>query len=106
MQTVDVVALAAKYDGELVGGRVIVRIGGQREYMTDVDASGPTLNMTGMSLEAGDIEVDMPDPELNLPEPPRRRKRAAAAPAADATPVDPAPANGITEDELNRALSA
>lgn len=48
----DRVELAAKYNGELVGGRVSAVIDGKRQYLTDVTEDGNwMINLLGRELE-------------------------------------------------------
>lgn len=44
--------LAAKYNGELVGGRISVVLSGKKQYITDVTEDGNwQLNLLGRELE-------------------------------------------------------
>lgn len=53
--------LAAKYNGELVGGRVSAVIDGKRQYLTDVTEDGNWLiNLLGRELEEASRQVVEP----------------------------------------------
>ncbi len=48
----DRTALVEKYDGELVGGRVIIIVDGKKQYITEVTEDGKwQLNLFGRELE-------------------------------------------------------
>ncbi len=106
MAKADVVKLAEKYNGELVGGRVIVKIDGVKHYINDVGPEGAFLNLLGQQLEQGDAAVDLPP--MPEPEPAPAPKAARSKKKADEVSSEPAPAPAplIDEDEITRALSA
>lgn len=62
--------LAAKYNGELVGGRVSVVIDGKKQYITDMSEGGTwSVNLLGRELEeASRKEVKPVKPTKGIPQ--------------------------------------
>lgn len=107
MAKADVVKLAEKYNGELVGGRVIVKIDGVKHYINDVGPEGAFLNLLGQQLEQGDAAVDLPPVPEPAPAPKAARSKKKADEVVDeAAAPAPTPSPLIDEDEIARALSA
>lgn len=107
----DATVVAAKYNGELVGGRVIVTINGQRQYITDSGPDGNWFNLLGQQLEQGDIAVDNPPvveeamPIDPAPATPARTRKAKAANADTVAADTPAGDGPSLDDEVANALA-